>query len=142
MRVRIVRVGALPWSHGTCRQVVVSKGICGNIRYSGVESLALLLTRFYQCHQVQVVLVEVTLPAQRDVTQHLFPLLIAAIGLTMTPYEGGVEVGVLYIIIGERPEGCHRQSIAQVSQCLQVHVEVSVVLAVFHLQQRVGVVDP
>ena len=51
-------------------------------------------------------------------------------------------MAALYIIIGERTETGQRQSVSQVDGCLQVEIQVSIVVVVLDVQQRRGVANP
>ena len=79
---------------------------------------------------------------ERDVAQHVFRLLVLTVGLSPVPYAGGVVVGIVNVVEGIGSEDAQRQVLAEENLSLQVDIEVSVVLILYHLQQRQGVADP
>ena len=60
----------------------------------------------------------------------------------MTPHDGGIVVGVVSLVVGIGGEAPQLQVFQQSDHGIDMHVEVSVVLVLFHRQQRVGIVDP
>ncbi len=60
----------------------------------------------------------------------------------MAPDNGGIEMAVVDVAVSVRSEGTQVEVAGQVDGHVQMQVDVAVVLVLFHLQQRVGIVDP
>ena len=73
---------------------------------------------------------------ERDVTQHVFGLLVLSVGLTPVPYAGGVVMGVVNVVERVGAEDAQRQVLAEDDLSFQMDIEVPVVLILSHIQQR------
>ena len=135
MRIREVGVGAVPGTGSTCRQFIVAKGIGRKVRHGGEEARRLPALSLGQCHQVERRGSRAQCIVQRDVSQQFLTLVVATIGLTVAPHDGGIIVGVVHAVIGIGAETTQFQVLSQRERRIQMHVEVAVVLVLLHRQQ-------
>ena len=60
----------------------------------------------------------------------------------MAPYNGWIMVGVVHRVVTVGTEHPQFQVFQQTIGCIQVNIEMSVVLVLLHGKQRIGIVDP
>ena len=142
VRVGEVGIGTLPRSCRSRYQLVIAKGIRREVGDGGEEARGLPALCLHQRHHIQGGVPRVQRIVDRHIPQHLGALVVASVGLAFAPHIGGIVVGVVHRVIGEGTEAAQQQMRCQREGGTEMHIEVGVILVLFHLEQGMGIADP